>query len=108
LVTTFNGNYAGTKDAAGRLIRTLSLPRQYSFGDDFQSLDLRLTRTFLFRDPWRLSVIGEGFNLFNAANLIGYSGDLTSAGFGQPTGRSTQVFGSGGPRAFQLAVRVSF
>lgn len=38
----------------------------------------------------------------------GYSGDLASAGFGQPTSRATQVFGSGGPRAFQLAMRVSF
>ena len=27
-------------------------------------------------------------------------------GFGQPTSRTTQVFGSGGPRAFQLDVRV--
>jgi hypothetical protein len=86
----------------------LVLPAHYSFGDNFHSLDLRLTRTFVFQDRWRLLLIGEAFNLYNKANLTGYSGDLTSAGFGQPTARATQVFGSGGPRAFQLAVRVSF
>jgi hypothetical protein len=52
--------------------------------------------------------MGEVFNLYNAANLSGYSGNLTSAGFGQPTSRVTQVFGSGGPRAFQLGARISF
>ncbi len=62
----------------------------------------------MFRERWRLSLIGEVFNLYNAANLTGYSGDLTSAAFGQPTARFTQLFGSGGPRAFQLAMRVSF
>jgi hypothetical protein len=35
------------------------------------------------------------FNLYNKANLTGCSGDLTSAAFGQPTNRSTQVFGLG-------------
>jgi hypothetical protein len=84
------------------------LPTHYSFGDNFHALDLRLSRQFVFRERWRLSVIGEVFNLYNKANLTGYSGDLMSAGFGQPTSRATQVFGSGGPRAFQLAMRVSF
>jgi hypothetical protein len=34
--------------------------------------------------------------------------DLTSVAFGQPTARLTQVFGSGGPRAFQFATRLAF
>jgi hypothetical protein len=55
-----------------------------------------------------LSLIGEVFNLNNAANLSGDSGNLASWGFGQPTSRFTQVFGSGGPRAFQLAARTNF
>ena len=59
-------------------------------------------------ERWRIRVIGEVFNLYNAANLSGYSNDLTAAGFGQPTARFTQLFGSGGPRAFQLAARISF
>ena len=68
-----------------------------------------MTRVFpLARGTVRVSVFGEVFNLLNTANLVGYSGNLTSESFGQPTGRFTQVFGSGGPRAFQLGARVSF
>jgi hypothetical protein len=108
LTTQFNATYAG-KAVNGRTVPRLVLPASYSFGDDLQSLDVRLSRLFLLRDRWQLSLIGEAFNLYNAANLSGYSGDLTnSATFGQPTSRATQVFGSGGPRAFQVAVRVSF
>jgi hypothetical protein len=53
-------------------------------------------------------LIGEVFNLFNTANLSGRSGNLLSSGFGQAKSRVTQVFGSGGPRAFQFAARLSF
>ena len=108
LVAQFNSTYAGTRDAAGRSIPALVLPAQYSFGDNFHSLDLRLSRAFAIREHWSISLIGEVFNLYDKANLTGYSGDLTSVAFGQPTRRATQVFGSGGPRAFQLALRVSF
>jgi hypothetical protein len=108
LAAQFDGTYALLKDAQGRTIPRLALPANYAFGDDFHSLDLRLSRTFKFGERSRVSVIGEVFNLYNKANLSGYSGDLTSAAFGQPTSRATQVFGSGGPRAFQLAMRVSF
>jgi len=108
LVDKFNQIYAGTKDAQGRSIPRLTIPARYWFGDNFHGLDLRLSRSLVFREHWRLSLIGEVFNLYNKANLSGNSGDLTSAAFGQPTSRATQVFGSGGPRAFQLAMRVSF
>jgi hypothetical protein len=108
LVAEFNQNYAGKRDAKGALIPSLTLPPRYSFGDNFQSFDLRLSREFVFEKRWRLALIGEVFNLYNAANLSGYNGNLTVAAFGQPADRATQVFGSGGSRAFQLAVRVSF
>jgi len=89
-------------DTHGRAIPRLARPATYSLDHDFQSLDLRLSRAFVFGERWRLSLIGEVFNLYNAANLTGYSNDLTSAAFGQPTARYTQLFGSGGPRAFQI------
>jgi len=108
LVTQFDATYPLTKDAQGRTIPRLALPAKYAFGDNFHSLDLRLSRSFVLQECWRLSLIGEVFNLYNNANLTGQGGDLTSAAFGQPTGRAPQVFGSGGPRAFQLAVRVGF
>ena len=57
----------------------------------------------------RLVLIGEVFNLLNTANLVGYSGNIAnSAQFGQPGARFSQVFGSGGPRAFQVGARASF
>jgi hypothetical protein len=108
LVAHFNQTTAGTLDARRALIPALVLPGRYSLGRGFQSLDLRLSRSFVFQERWRCSLIGEVFNLYNAANLSGYSGDLTSPAFGQPTSRATQVFGSGGPRAFQLGLRLSF
>ena len=83
-------------------------PASEAFGDNLDSRDWRLSRSFVFRDRWRLSLIGDVVNLYNVENLNGFSGDLTSAAFGQPTSRATQVFGSGGPRAFQFAMRVSF
>lgn len=108
LVDQFNQTYAGKPDPHARIIPRVTLPGSYSLDHGYQSLDLRLSRTFAFREMWRLSLIGEVFNLYNAANLSGYSSDLTSPAFGQPTTRFTQLFGSGGPRAFQLVVRFSF
>jgi hypothetical protein len=108
LVTQFNQIYADKLDGKGALIPRLALPERYSFGDNFQSLDLRLSREFVFAERWRLALIGEVFNLYNAANLSGHSGNVASVTFGQPTRRVDQVFGSGGPRAFQLGARLSF
>lgn len=108
LVDQFNQTYALTLDSHGRIIPRIALPAAYAFDHIFQALDLRLSRTFVIRERWRLSAIGEVFNLYNAANLSGYSTDLTSTGFGQPTARFTQLFGSGGPRAFQFATKLTF
>jgi hypothetical protein len=108
LVDQFNPTYGGATDSQGRAIPRLRLPASYGFGDNFHSLDLRLSRSFVFQERYRLSLIGEAFNLYNKANLTGFSGDLTSPAFGQPTARFTQVFGSGGPRAFQLALQFTF
>ena len=75
----FNQAYAGTTDAQGA-ITALTLPPGYAFGDNFHALDLRLSRSFgISSAPETCSLIGEAFNVYNAANLFGYSGDLTSA-----------------------------
>lgn len=107
-VALWNRTYAGKKDARGTDIPQLTLPANYEFGDAFSSQDLRLTKTFTWKDRVRLSVFGEMFNIFNIANLSGYNFTLNSPNFGQPTQRATQVFGSGGPRALQVGGRITF
>ncbi len=93
------------------------LPASFSNGDPFFSQDIRLTRLINIREGVKLSLIAEAFNVFNVANLTDYGSGLNSlaapgqtqqATFGQPGDRVNQVFGAGGPRAFQFAARLSF
>lgn len=111
-IAAWNQTFAGKKDAGGDTIPTLIDPADlgdYEFGDSFSSQDIRVTKKFTWKDRYSLSVFGEMFNVFNVANLGGYSFNLNNAAnFGQPTNRASQVFGSGGPRALQLGARVSF
>ena len=108
-VTAFNTQYAGKRDARGQTIPTLALPTDFEFGDSFSSQDLRVTKTFNFTGTQKLAVFVEVFNVFNVANLGGYSFNLNNtATFGLPTNRASQVFGSGGPRAFQVGGRFTF
>jgi hypothetical protein len=88
----------------------LTLPTNYSFDDNFFTHDVRVSRTFVLgRGSARLLLFAEVFNLLNIANLVGYSGNLANPStFGQPNARVVQVFGSGGPRTFQLGARVTF
>jgi hypothetical protein len=99
------------------------------FNDSFNSFDLRLSRPIKIGERVRIEPIAEVFNLFNLTNVLGvsnvnYSGfsnvlardsqDASSAGFlrsssfGRAVTTAGGVFGSGGPRAFQFAARVSF
>ncbi len=109
LVESFNKTLAGTKTSRGQLIPRLTLPASFDFGDRFFSQDVRLSKTFKYGERFRFTVLGEAFNVLNVANLTGYSGNLTDpSSFGRPANRVNQVFGSGGPRAFQAGVRLSF
>jgi hypothetical protein len=114
-VADWNQNLAGKKDALGKTIPQLILPSDYSFGRAFNSQDLRLTKTFTFKERYKFSILGEGFNMLNYANLQGYGTTIDQVtptnqtfSLGQPTSRAGQVFGSGGPRAFQFGGRFQF
>ena len=109
-VAAFNQRYAGSRDARNQAIAALTLPADYQLGDSFSSQDVRITKTFALRNSTtKIAVFAEGFNVFNVANLSGYSYNLSNqTTFGQPTQRAQQVFGSGGPRAFQLGGRITF
>jgi hypothetical protein len=86
------------------------------FGDDFNSFDMRITRTFHFKEPHSLQAIAEVFNLFNITNIrgttnrnySGFSNTIDSAGFNRPLETAGKFFGAGGPRAFQFALRYTF
>jgi hypothetical protein len=116
-------NYAGA-------MQSLPLVRDDArFSDGFNSFDLRLSKAFKFGEKVRLEPMAEVFNLFNVTNILGFSnvnysgfasvltrdssnagdpGFLRSSGFGAPVTTAGGVFGSGGPRAFQFALKVSF
>ena len=91
-----------------QIISPITLPDRVSSGDSFISQDIRLTRKFNIKERVTLSLIGEVFNLFGVANLTGYSNVLNQPNYGQPSARAGQAFGTGGPRAFQVATRVEF
>jgi Carboxypeptidase regulatory-like domain/TonB dependent receptor len=99
------------------------------FNDGFNALDLRVSRPFRLGARVRVEPVLELFNVFNVTNILGttnvnYSGFnnalvrdsdapgapgyLTSSSFGRAVTTAGGVFGSGGPRALQLAARVSF
>jgi hypothetical protein len=108
-VAAFNSQYAGKRDARNQAIAPLTLPTDYQFGDSFSSQDMRVTKTFNLRQQTKVGVFVEVFNIFNVANLGGFSYNLSNTStFGQATNRASQVFGSGGPRAFQVGGRFTF
>jgi len=99
------------------------------FNDSFSSFDLRVSKMFQVSERLSIQPIAEVFNLFNVTNILGVSnvnysgfsnvlvrdsndptdpGYLRSSSFGQPVTTAGGVFGPGGPRAFQFAVRVTF
>jgi hypothetical protein len=114
-VSAWNSRYpAGSRDARGQTIPQLVLPSSYKLGDGFFTQDVRVTKTFHWGERFRLAIFGEMFNIFNVANVGGFNYSVDSVrtpqtfSFGQPTQRTTQVFGSGGPRALQLGARITF
>jgi hypothetical protein len=99
------------------------------FNDGFNSLDLRASRSFGLSARTRVEAIVECFNVFNMTNVLGTSksnysgfanvlardssdpadpGFLRSSSFGRALTTAGGVFGAGGPRAFQLGLRLQF
>ncbi|HKQ74338.1 MAG TPA: carboxypeptidase regulatory-like domain-containing protein [Blastocatellia bacterium] len=125
-----NGFLQQLNAAGGAQGQPLPLVRDDAqFNDKFSSFDLRLSKVFRLGEKSRLEPIVEIFNLFNVTNILGVSnvnysgfsnvltrdsdnpadpGFLRSSGFGNAVTSAGGVFGSGGPRAFQIAAKFSF
>ena len=118
-----------TPRAASTACRCRSCGEDARFSDGFDSLDLRLSRRFAVTKSFSLEAIVECFNVFNVTNILGVSktnysgftnvlardssdpadpGFLRSSSFGHAFTTAGGVFGSGGPRAFQLGLRAQF
>ncbi len=109
-------------DPLGTELRELALlPNDTPIGgDSVISQDIRFTKTFRFSEAKRLDFIAEVFNLFNVANLTSINDFIIPAredveadpNFEFTTFRSTQrttsTFGTGGPRAWQFALKFTF
>jgi len=101
------------------LLRLARLPEGTQIGgDSLISQDIRVTKTFKFTESMGVDLIGEVFNVFNVANLTypaaitlaeeGTPASVISTSVHGPTARTTSVFGTGGPRAFQFAAKFRF
>jgi hypothetical protein len=109
-VTLPNGtvNVIRPRTAKDEVLNPIVLPTEFDSGDNFFAQDMRLSRFFKFKEKYKVTLLGEVFNLFNISNLSGYDSGLNSGRFGQASSRAGQVFGTGGPRAFQFAARLTF
>jgi len=109
LVNQYNQTYAGKKGPnPAQTFPTVTLPQNFSTGHVFNSQDVRVTKFIKLGERFQWQVFGEVYNLLNTANLSGYSDNLLAPDFGQPTARFSSIFGTGGPRSFQLGSRISF
>jgi hypothetical protein len=108
LVARYNQMYAGKRGPnPSQIFPTITLPQTFSFGRIFDSQDFRLTKVIRYGERIQWQIFGEVYNALNFANLTGYGTNLLDPGFGQPTARTGNAFGSGGARAFQLGTRLS-
>jgi len=115
----------GSPDPNGLCL--LDVDPNLKFGDSFNALDVRVTKRLVWRERHSFELIGEVFNLFNITNIRGFNRDYSGfanvlpantdlnpltaeagANFGQALRTAGGFFGSGGPRAFQFALRYSF
>jgi hypothetical protein len=102
-VTTIQGT-AGRPIVNGEFI-----PRNAGVGDDFVSLNVRLSRSFRLGPSVRIEGAAEGFNLTNRRNDLTRNTNFGAGAY--PTNPSTsfnQVTGVGDPRTFQFSVRLKF
>lgn len=97
-----------------------TLRNQYSTPKTLQ-VDVRLSRVFPFGERYRLTLLGEGFNIFNRSNVSGVNNQFYSSTFSNTTqtGTLTRINANGAlafqqpnrfltERQFQLGIKFAF
>src|SRR5262249_915575 len=116
-----NGDIFGNNDRVG------IEPRNTFIGDNFRSVDLRIGRTFPFKERRSLELLAEAFNLFNTTNIRFFNTVYGAADFclSDPTafgcpatpsglreGSPNPLYGTPravfNPRQIQLAIKFNF
>jgi hypothetical protein len=81
------------------------LKRNSFYGRPLERLDLRLSKTFTFKEHIRLVGIAEAFNALNHSNFGTYQTSITTATFALPAANTNLEYQ---PRMIQLAGRFEF
>jgi hypothetical protein len=79
-----------------------NLPRNAGvFSRGFASLDLRLAKSFKFKERYSIQLMMEAFNIMNRTNYSSYTGNIRSALFDRPTAAYD-------PRQLQFGAKFNF
>jgi hypothetical protein len=95
---------------AGRpIVNGSYIGRNTGIGNDFFSMSMRLSRTFLITERLRMEVLAEAFNVLNHRNNLTLNGSFGAGAY--PSSRSAafgQVTAVNDPRVAQFALRFHF
>jgi hypothetical protein len=95
---------------AGRpIVNGSYIGRNAGTGNDFFSMSLRLSRTFLITERLRLEALAEAFNALNHRNNLTLNGSFGAGAYPfSPSAAFGQVTAVNDPRVAQFAVRLHF
>ena len=103
---------AATPVAAGR---QGTFGRNVMRGFGASQLDLSIHRDFTLAEGWKLQARVDSYNVFNHPSFNNPIGNLTDANFGRSTqmlstglGGLSPLYQVGGPRSFQIALKILF
>jgi len=93
-----------------------SVPRNFYAGPGYWDIDARVSREFTIKERFKLSLVGEAFNLLNHTNILGVNTTQYSLGTGTTTLSPVATFltptttsnGLVGARQLQISGRISF
>jgi hypothetical protein len=85
------------------------IPRNSGTGNDFWTVNARLSRSFQIMDRVRIEALAEAFNLLNRRNNLTRNGNFGAGPYpASPSTAFGQVTAVHDPRSLQLALRLRF